>query len=162
MHTGADDYIAKPFHPALLKARIAAMIESQRRFIEKLKQDGGIIVPKDIAKNPLDEQFLQKVLNIVKLNMDKEEFSVEELGDAMAMSRSNLFRKMKALTGQTPIEFIYYIRMKHAMELLLERKMSISEISSEVGFKNHSSFTKSFKKQFGKSPSEYLNDVIKK
>ncbi len=160
MHTGADDYMAKPFHPALLKARIAAMIESQRRFIEKLKQDGGIIVPKDIAKNPLDEQFLQKVLNIVKLNMDKEEFSVEELGDAMAMSRSNLFRKMKTLTGQTPIEFIYYIRMKHAMELLLERKMSISEISSEVGFKNHSSFTKSFKKQYGKSPSEFLNDVI--
>jgi signal transduction histidine kinase/ligand-binding sensor domain-containing protein/DNA-binding response OmpR family regulator len=161
LKTGADEYIAKPFHPALLKARVNAMIETQRRFLEKFKQDGGIVIPKDIAKNPQNDKFLQKVINLVNANMSNDEYSVEELGDALAMSRSNFFRKLKSITGQTPIEFIYYIRLKHAMNLLLERKLTISEISYEVGFKNHSSFTKAFKKQFGKSPTEYLNSAIK-
>lgn len=76
------------------------------------------------------------------------------------MSRSNLFRKVKALTGQTPIEFIYDLRLKHALSLLLERKLNISEITSAVGFKTRSSFTKSFRKQFGKAPTDYLNDVL--
>jgi AraC-like DNA-binding protein len=86
---------------------------------------------------------------------------VEELGKDVGMSRSNLFRKIKAITGQTPIEFIYFVRLKRSMELLLERKLNVSEIAYEVGFKNPSSFSKSFKKQFGKSPSQLLNELIK-
>ena len=94
--------------------------------------------------------------------MDNEDFSVEELGSTVAMSRSNLFRKLKAITGQTPVEFIYFIRMNKAMQLLLERRHSISQISFEVGFKSASSFTKSFKKHFGKAPTDYLSDAINK
>jgi len=160
LQTGADDYIPKPFHPDILKLRVQKLIEDQRRLIEKFKVDGGIIIPKNIAKNPLDEKFLQHIIDSIKANMGNDEFSVEELGSMVAMSRSNLFRKLKAIIGQTPIEFIYYIRLKHAMELLLERKMNVSEIAYEVGFKNPSSFSKSFKKQFGKSPSDFLGNIL--
>lgn len=160
LQTGADDYIPKPFHPEILKVRAEKMIEYQYRLKEKYKGD-GVVIPKEIARNPLDEKFLQKVLDTINANMSNDEFSVEDLGEAVFMSRSHLFRKLKAITGQTPIELIYQVRIKHSMELLLERKLSISEIAYEVGFKNPSSFTSSFKKQYGKSPKEYLNDVLK-
>ena len=160
LQVGADDYIPKPFHPNVLKAKVENLIKAQKRIIEKFYADGGVLIPKNITQNPLNEKFLNKVIESIKANMGNEEFSVEELGSMVAMSRSNLFRKLKAITGQTPIEFIYYIRLRHSMELLLERKMSISEIAYEVGFKNPSSFTKSFKKHFGKSPSDYLNTLL--
>lgn len=160
LHTGADDYISKPFYPNILKIRVQKLIETQKQLVEKFQAGGGVIIPKNILKSPLDEKFLNKVIDCIKANISNDELSVEELGSMVAMSRSNLFRKLKAITGQTPIEFIYFIRLKYAMDLLLERKMSMSEIAYEVGFKNPSSFTKSFKKQFGKSPSEYLNVVL--
>jgi AraC-like DNA-binding protein len=103
---------------------------------------------------------MEKIINLVMKNLDNDDFSVEELCGIIGMSRSNLFRKLKAITGQTPIEFIYFIRLKRSMELLIERKMNVSEIAYEVGFKNPSSFSKSFKKQFGKSPSQLLNNLI--
>jgi DNA-binding response OmpR family regulator/anti-sigma regulatory factor (Ser/Thr protein kinase) len=158
--TGADAYISKPFHPEILKVRAEKMIEYHQLLKEKYKGD-GVVIPRDIAKNPLDEKFIQKVLDTIQSNMSNDEFSVEDLGEAVFMSRSNLFRKLKAITGQTPIELIYQVRIKRSMDLLLERKLSISEIAYEVGFKNPSSFTSSFKKQYGKSPSEYLNDILK-
>lgn len=160
LQIGADEYMPKPFHPNILKAKVENLIKAQKRIIEKFYADGGVLIPKNITQNPLNEKFLNKVIEIIKSNMGNEDFSVEELGSLVAMSRSNLFRKLKAITGQTPIEFIYYIRLRHAMELLLERKMSVSEIAYAVGFKNPSSFTKSFKKHFGKSPSDYLNTLI--
>lgn len=160
LYTGADDYIPKPFYPNILKIRVQKLIDTQKQLIEKFQASGGVLVPKNILKSPLDEKFLNKVIDCIKANISNDELSVEELGSMVAMSRSNLFRKLKAITGQTPIEFIYFIRLKYAMDLLLERKMSMSEIAYEVGFKNPSSFTKSFKKQFGKSPSEYLNNIL--
>jgi signal transduction histidine kinase/ligand-binding sensor domain-containing protein/DNA-binding response OmpR family regulator len=161
LQIGADDYIPKPFNPDILKAKVANFIEAQRRIIEKfVTTDNGVIIPKDITRNPLDEEFLQNVIDAVTKNLDNEDFSVEELGSMVAMSRSNLFRKLKAVTGQTPIEFIYHFRLRKGMEMLLERKLSVSQISLEVGFKSPSSFTKSFKKQFGKAPTEFLNDAI--
>jgi AraC-like DNA-binding protein len=72
------------------------------------------------------------------------------------MSRSNLFRKLKAITGQTPIEFIYVTRLNHALTLLQEGTLTIAEVAYEAGFKNPSSFSKSFKKHFGKTPTEFL------
>jgi len=160
---GADDYVPKPFYPDVLRVKVQNFIEAKKRFIEKFVQtEGGVVIPKNITHNPLDEEFMNNVLAAINKNMDNEEFSVEELGSMVAMSRSNLFRKLKAITGQTPVEFIYFIRMNRAMQLLLERKHSVSQISFEVGFKSPSSFTKSFKKQFGKAPTEYLNNAIAK
>ena len=156
---GADEYIPKPFHPELLRVRVAKMIEAHQRLIEKYRA-GAEVSPQALAHNPLDEAFLQKVLDVVAANFSNEEFSVEELSSHVNMSRSHLFRKLKALTGQTPLELIYHQRLKHARQLLLERRLNISEITAEVGFKTPSSFSKSFRKQYGKSPTDYLNDAL--
>ncbi|WP_083940657.1 hybrid sensor histidine kinase/response regulator transcription factor [Rudanella lutea] len=157
--TGADDYVPKPFHPELLRVRVQSLLESRQRLFEKFRA-GGAVLPKDIARNPLDEAFLQKVMDIVTANLSNDEFSVEQLGEGVNMSRSNLFRKLKALTDQTPVEFIYYLRLKHAEQLLLERRLNISQIAFEVGFKSASAFSKAFRNQFGKAPSEYLSDKL--
>jgi signal transduction histidine kinase/ligand-binding sensor domain-containing protein/DNA-binding response OmpR family regulator len=156
---GADDYIPKPFHPDLLRLRVKKLIETRRILIEKYNT-GQKIIPKDVTRNPLDEAFLQKTLDAINAHLNDEEFSVEELSKCVNMSRSNLFRKLKALTGQTPIEFIYHIRLKHAAGLVLERKLSVSEIAYQVGFQTPSAFSKSFKKQFGKTPTEYLTAYL--
>lgn len=157
-NVGADEYIPKPFHPELLRLRVARLLETRQRLIEKYALQP--IIPENITRNPLDEAFMQQVLDYVHAHLDEEELSVESLGAAVNMSRSNLFRKIKAITGQTPIELIYHIRLTRAMELLLERKHNISEIAWEVGFKTASSFTKSFKKKFGKSPTDYLDNIL--
>jgi len=156
---GADDYIVKPFNPSLLRLKVQNLIETQKRLIEKY-QHTGIIIPKNVTRNPLDEALMENVLNFINKHLSEEDLSVEALGRAVAMSRSNLFRKVKAITGQTPIELIYHVRLMRSMELLLERKLSVSEIAYEVGFTYPSSFAKSFKKKFGKSPSDYLNEVL--
>ena len=116
----------------------------------------------NINSSPADKKFLQKVIDLINENMENDDFSVEELSDTMAMSRSNLFRKVKQMTDMSPVSFIYYIRLQKAVQLLLERKSSVSEIAWKVGYKNPASFSKSFKTHFGKSPTEYLNDLIKK
>jgi AraC-like DNA-binding protein len=156
---GADLYIPKPFQPELLKLQVENLITSRKKIISKF-QSGEIFIPKDITRNPLDEVFMEKVIKLVMENLDNDDFSVEDLGASVGMSRSNLFRKLKAITGQTPVEHIYFIRLKKAMEFLLERKLNVSEIAYRVGFKNPSSFSKSFKKQFGKSPYVYLQNII--
>jgi signal transduction histidine kinase/DNA-binding response OmpR family regulator len=159
IEVGADLYIPKPFQPELLKLQVENLISSRNKIIQKFRS-GEIFIPKELTKHPLDELFLEKIINMVMKNLDNDNFSVEELGETIGMSRSNLFRKLKAITGQTPMEFIYFIRIKHSMELLLERRLNVSEIAYEVGFKSPSSFSKSFKSQFGKSPSEYLKERI--
>jgi signal transduction histidine kinase/ligand-binding sensor domain-containing protein/DNA-binding response OmpR family regulator len=161
VEVGADLYISKPFQPDLLKLQVENLILSRKRIIQKFRS-GEISTIKDITINPLDEIFMDKVVGWIMKNIDNDEFGVEELGQDVGMSRSNLFRKLKAITGQTPIEFIYFVRLKRSMELLLERKLNVSEIAYEVGFKNPSSFSKSFKKQFGQSPSQFLNELIER
>ncbi|PWJ56911.1 signal transduction histidine kinase [Dyadobacter jejuensis] len=165
--TGADDYIPKPFNAHFLQLRVEKLIESQKRLLEKFRftPNGSLTVQphvthENLLLNPREDLFIEKITQCIKEQINNESFSVVELGATLGMSRSNLFRKLKAITGQTPIEFIYYIRLNYSVELLLERKLNISEIAYEVGFKNPSSFSKSFRKQFGKSPSVYLNDRL--
>jgi len=160
LRLGAEDYLEKPFNPEILKARINSVLKNRSRLLKMLGK-GQNFKFSELQRNPIDEKFIQDVIDHVNKNLENEEFSVEELSDMMAMSRSNLFRKLKLLTEMSPVEFIYYIRLQRSLVLLLERKFSISEIAWKVGYKNPSSFSKSFKKQYGKSPTEYLNDRIK-
>ena len=110
---------------------------------------------KRAAKNRIDQEFIQKILKYTMANINRNNFGVEDLSANMGMSRSNLFRKVKAVTGQTPVEFIFSIRMKRSLELLIEQKLNISEIAFQVGFENVSSFSRAFKKQYGMPPSDF-------
>ena len=155
LKTGADDYIAKPFSMTLLIAKIQNILRTQYRLQDKVSKSMEI-APEKISFNALDEQILTRAINIVQENIDNAEFSTEEFAKAMNMSRSNLHLKLKALTGESALDFIRKIRFKEACRLLKDGRYSISEISDMVGFNTPSYFATCFKKYIGCLPTEYI------
>jgi signal transduction histidine kinase/DNA-binding response OmpR family regulator len=154
LNTGADAYLPKPFNPDLLNAYIENLLKSR----EKLKEvftGNAFIQPSEITSTSVDEQFISKALEAVKTNMADETFGVEDLGSELAMSRSNLHRKIKALTNKSTTDFIRTIRLKEAAAKLISSDDQISEIAYKVGFNSSSYFIKSFKKEFKMSPGQY-------
>lgn len=151
--TAADDYVTKPFVPKELQARIQNLIDSRKRLIEKYKSE-GILKPKDVATNSIDVKFLDKIVELVEINMSDEKFGVEQLGIEIGMSRSQLHRKMKALVDQGPNQFIRSFRLQRAHDLLKQNSATASEIAYKVGFSSPSYFTKCFHEQYGYTPSE--------
>ncbi|MBO4821509.1 MAG: helix-turn-helix transcriptional regulator, partial [Prevotella sp.] len=105
---------------------------------------------------PLDEQFIQKAIKLVEQHISDSDFSVEMLGAEVGMSRSTLYKKLMAITGQGPAEFIRTIRIKRGKALLESSQMQITEIAYAVGFSTVKSFTMNFKAEYGMTPSEYL------
>jgi len=153
--TGADDYMPKPFHMAELKVRVANLLEQRRNLRKRFGREVSL-QPGDIAITPLDERFLNRAVEIVEKHMHDDTFNILNFRKEINMSGSTLFRKLHALTDQSPTEFIRTIRLKRAASLLEQNFGNVSQISYEVGFNNLSYFNKSFKKLFGVSPMEYL------
>jgi AraC-like DNA-binding protein len=110
---------------------------------------GEITVPSD------DQKLISQALDVVQKNIDNTEFSVEDLSRALYMSRANMYKKITALTGVTPVEFIRSVRLKHAAQLLEKTQMTVSEIAFEVGFNNTKYFVKYFKAEFNLLPTAY-------
>jgi DNA-binding response OmpR family regulator len=151
---GADDYISKPFDMAELKARIRNLLDQR----EKLKQKYLGMVGLDwnqLSVTTLDEKFLKKITAVISERMHDSEFNVEGLQDEMAMSRVNLYRKLKALTGDTPSELIRTLRLKTAAVMLEKGDDNITQIALNTGFSNSSFFAHVFKKEYGMTPGEY-------
>lgn len=157
LNTGAVDYITKPFSFEMLQSRIKSLL-AQQESMRNLFQKQIEINPKEISATPVDERFIEKAIEIVEQNIAETEFSVEDLSKALFMSRVALYKKLLSLTGKAPLDFIRIIRMKRAAQLMKKTQMSVSEIAYEVGFNNPKYFTKSFKKEFGKLPSEYITE----
>ena len=153
---GADDYITKPFNMEVLKLRIHNLMEMGRKrqelFNEQIK-----IEPSRITITPLDQQMVEKAIQIVEENIGEPEFSVEELASGLNISRSYFYKKMVKITGKKPIEFIRTIRMKRARQLLAESQMQVAEIAYMLGYNSPKVFSKHFKEEFGISPSEFKN-----
>jgi signal transduction histidine kinase/ligand-binding sensor domain-containing protein/DNA-binding response OmpR family regulator len=158
IETGADDYVTKPFNMEYMLARIENLIRSRNELRKRFAKE-ITLEPKDITITSLDEKFLTKALDVVEKNMTNQEFDSNELVSAMGMSRSGLFLKLKALTGQSATEFIRTIRLKRAAKILTQKAMNISEVCYSVGFKHPVYFSRSFSKQFGMSPSEYSDKM---
>ncbi len=159
LQSGADDYISKPFHMTELSARIANLIQQR----EGLKARFGreiTLEPSEITVTPLDEKLLSQAIRIVEEHFKDEGFDLEIFRQEMNLSRSTLSRKLHALTGQSPTEFIRTIRLKRAASLLNQNFGSVTEVAYEVGFNNLSYFNRSFKKQFGKSPTAFLKGEL--
>ena len=140
---------------SVLIAKIRNMVRTYHRIHEKATKSMEI-APEKISFNAFDEQILNKAISIVEKNMDNTEFSTEEFAKAMNMSRSNLHLKLKALTGESALDFIRKIRFKEACRLLKDGRYSISEISDMVGFNSPSYFATCFKKHMGCLPTEYI------
>lgn len=152
---GADDCLTKPFNFQLLEARISNLIGSRKRLREFYRSHPEI-QPADIRITSLDEQFLEKVLELVERNMSKTDYTVEEMSNDMGLSRTLLYKKMLALTGKPPLEFIRSLRLKRAAQLLLKSQLNVSEIAFRVGFNDPKYFRKHFKNEFGMLPSKYV------
>jgi signal transduction histidine kinase/DNA-binding response OmpR family regulator len=151
--TGADDYIVKPFKTRELKARVDNLIESRRKLREKFSS-GNVINPGEILVNSRDNIYMNKLLDVVNKNIGNHEFSVNDLGKEVGMSKSQLHRKLKALVNMSATRFIRTVRMHRAMELLQNDAANIAEIAFMVGYDDPGYFTKSFRNFFGKLPSE--------
>jgi len=154
LSTGADAYVTKPFKIKTLKTRVAHLIASRKALRDRYSQE-IILKPKDIAITNLDELFLERVQNVLDNKLTESAFSIQEFSEAVGMSRMQLHRKLKALTGLSASEFIRSQRLKLAASLLQNSDANVSEIGYQVGFNDHSYFTKCFREAYGVSPSAY-------
>ena len=159
LNAGADDYITKPFDPAVLKSKIASIINN-RSLYRKKYIDKSAFNDESLLVNELDKQFMEQVVEYIEEKMMNEDFSIDTLAIEMAMSRSVFFKKIKSLTGQNPQEFIRDIKMKRAATLLREHKYSIGEIAYLTGYPNAKYFSTAFKKYYGCTPSSFMEDEI--
>jgi len=155
LDTGADDYITKPFSLLILRTKIQNILRTKKSALEFYSHSLEID-PTKVAFNRMDEELLKKAKEIVEKNLDNSEFTVNQFAEALNMSRSNLHLKLKAITGESALNFIYKIRLNKACELLQDGRYSISQISTMVGFNSPSYFTTSFKKYFNCLPTEYI------
>lgn len=151
---GADAYITKPFDAAVLELRVVNLLESRAKLNDKLRKE-IIMQPKELMVTSADELFLQKAIGLVEDNLSNYEFSVNDFINLMGVSRSVLYRKLKALTNQSLTEFIRTIKLKRAAQLLVKSQMNISEVAFSLGFNDLKHFRKSFQKLFDELPSDY-------
>lgn len=152
---GADDYITKPFDVTLLGHRIKSIVKNREIIRDKaLKLVKQPDEEEIILSNKLNDQFIKKALTVVQKNMDNSLFGKEEFASSMNVSGSLLYKKTKALTGQSPIDFIKTIRLNYSLELLQSKKYTVTEVSELCGFSSIGYFSTVFKKHFGKSPTE--------
>jgi len=153
---GADAYLAKPFSLEELHLTIDNLIDNVRRlkgkFSGALKQDDKV---EKIEVKGNDEELMERIMKVVNENMGDSDFNVEKMCDEVGVSRTQLHRKLKEMTGVPTSEFLRNIRLNEAARLIRERKINITQVSYMVGFANNSHFSTAFKKYFGMSPSEY-------
>lgn len=155
LELGADDYMTKPFVVDELLVRIKNLLQQRKLLQERFRQE-LVVAPQNIAITSADEVFIRKVIEITELHLKDASFSVERLSDEIGISRKHLHRKLVALAGQTPNEFIRTFRLKTAMQMLQQHSGTVKEIAYAVGFNNLSYFAKCFKEEFGMSPTEVV------
>jgi signal transduction histidine kinase/DNA-binding response OmpR family regulator/ligand-binding sensor domain-containing protein len=151
---GADSYIAKPFNFDVLLTRIEMLIEQQEKR-KKLFHKTIEITPGSITTTSLDEEFVKKALQSVDRNIHNIEYSVDQFSSDMALSRTQLYRKLESIMGVSPNEFIHSVRLKRAAQLLKDSEYTISEISDRCGFNTIRTFNRLFKDEFGLTPTQY-------
>lgn len=153
---GADAYLAKPFSLEELHLTVDNLIDNVRRlkgkFSGALKQDDKV---EKIEVKGYDEELMERIMKVVNENLSDSDFNVEKMCDEVGVSRTQLHRKLKEMTGVPTSEFLRNIRLNEAARLIRERKINITQVSYMVGFANNSHFSTAFKKYFGMSPSEY-------
>ena len=158
--SGADAYITKPFSPELLLARIDNLLQSRHQLKDlwgmKPVTEASVTPPQGtaIATTPIEDAFISRFKNMVEERLSDNNLSIEDLAADMGLSRVQLYRKVKALTGNTPVDLLRKARLAQAQKLLQESTLSVSEIAYQVGFASPSYFTKCYKDEFGTVPGE--------
>jgi DNA-binding response OmpR family regulator len=154
LETGADDYITKPFNTKMLLARIKNLIDLRRQLHMNLDRE-MTLQPTHLSVSKVDKEFINDLQEVIEKNLSDPDFSIEELKTRLYMGRTTLYRKIQALSGTSPTDFIRSYRLKRAAELLKSGFGSVTEVAFEVGFSSRTYFTKCFKEKFHRLPSEY-------
>ncbi len=154
LETGADDYLIKPFDEKELMIRIKNLI-SIREKLQKKYQQNGLLNPSKQNISSVQQKFIEDIKEIIEKNLDNSQYSVEDLGEEIAMSRSQVHRKLKAITDQSASKFIRNYRLHRAAELIKLDSGNITEIAYQVGFSSQTYFSSSFQELFDCSPSSY-------
>ena len=149
---GAEDYITKPFNLDVLRLRMKRLIQLTAKGATRTLVEPE---PELIKVTPLDEKLIENAMKYVSDNIASDSLSVEDLSDHLGMSRVKLYKKIKQITGKTPIEFIRIIRLKRAAQLLRESQLNVSEVAYKTGFGSPKAFSKYFREEFGILPSVY-------
>ena len=158
LQTGADSYLAKPFHQRELLALVANLITSRRQLRERFSPD-NLWPTTDSSLPSMEHAFLDRVRAAIQERLDDESFSVDQLSDDVGLSRTQLHRKLKALINQSPGDLIRVVRLQRALDLLSRHVATVSEVAYLVGFSNPASFSTSFSRHFGYAPSEVRKKV---
>ena len=158
-HLGADDYITKPFQPEVLEARVDNLLK-QREQLRRLYQQRVLMRPQEVVLESPDEKMLAKLSQLMEEHVDDPEFNVNKMCEAVDMSHMQFIRKIKQLTGKKPIELLKSFRLTRAQDLLRQNKLTISEVAYLVGYDLPNSFSRAFKKEFGISPTEFLEREV--
>jgi signal transduction histidine kinase/ligand-binding sensor domain-containing protein/DNA-binding response OmpR family regulator len=161
IRTGADAYITKPFSPDILLLTVHNLLRSRKNLIRYYRNVFTNTSADSRAGEfiSLDEKFLHSVHEVVTDNIDKPDFNINEICDALNMSRSVFYKKIKILTGLTPLEYVRSLRMQEAAKLLRTKNYKIFEVAYMVGFAEIKYFRQSFVKEFGVTPSEFIKQV---
>ena len=152
--SGAEDYITKPFNFEILQSRIKNLIHQRESFQREFRKHIDVRAS-NLNITSLDEKLISHALEIVESKLADPDFSVEELARELGMSRVHLYKKLQALTGKSPIEFIRTLRLQHAAQLLERSQLTVSEIAYKVGFNNPKYFARYFKEEYKVLPSVY-------
>lgn len=158
LKVGAEAYIEKPFSFDFLKTQVISLLNNRQKEREAFSKRPFFPV-KNMQMSKEDEEFMNKVIQVINENMQDETFNVERMAEALCLSRSSLLRKIKTLFNLSPIDFIRLIRLKKAAELIQEGKYRVGEICYMVGFNSHSYFSKLFYKQFGMTPKDFEKQI---
>jgi AraC-like DNA-binding protein len=132
------------------------LIESRQKLYSHFSQD-VYLLPSKMATNGIDQAFLQRAVDYIIDHIQDAQLGVDSIAELFNLSRVQVYRKIKALTGKTAVEFIRMVRLKQALKLMETKQYTLSEIAYQTGFNSASYFTRSFKDEYGKAPSEYLD-----
>ena len=154
LEQGADAYLDKPFSFRYLLTQISTLLRNREKEREAFARRPFFPI-NNLEMSKADKQFLNHCIELIEANLADPEFNVEKMSDLICMSRSNLHRKIKALSGMSSIDFIRTIKLKRAAELIQEGEHSIGEISEMIGIQSAAYFSKIFQKQFGITPKDF-------
>ena len=159
LETGVDTFLTKPFSPKELRIHISNLIEQRGKLRAKYK-NAFSITPDEIPASSVDKVFLEKTIQLIRINLDNPNFSVEELAEKMCLSSSQLHRKLQALIDQAPGQILRNMRLQKAAELIKLKAGSIADICCQTGFNDQAYFSRAFKKQFGCSPTAFKKERV--
>jgi len=158
-NSGADAYISKPFQLEVVKSQIEQLLKT-RKILEDVFSRQIVLKPRDIKISSSDEKLLLRLNEVIDQHLSEADFDVTAMVSKMNMSHSTVLKRIKTLTGVSLVEFVKSHRLKRAAQILEKQSFQIAEVAYMVGFSDPKYFSKCFSKEFGKTPTEYMNDYV--